>query len=42
MPTLLDLADIQIPETCTGISMIKDLKEKRFTVNHKKGSQQHV
>ena len=28
MPTLLDLANIKIPETCTGISMIKNLKRK--------------
>ena len=25
---IINLADIQIPETCTGISMIKDLKRK--------------
>ena len=42
MPTLLDLANIKIPETCTGISMIKDIKRKIFIVKHKKELLQHV
>ena len=42
MPTLLDLANIKVPETCTGISMIKDIKRKIFIVNHKKVLLQHV
>ena len=37
MPTLLDLANIKIPETCTGISMIKNLKRKTLYCEAQEG-----
>ena len=37
MPTLLDLTNIKIPETCTGISMIKNLKRKTLYCEAQEG-----
>ena len=37
MPTLLDLVNIKIPETCTGISMIQDIKRETLYCEAQEG-----